>query len=125
MSYVLGVGGVFFRSADPGALSAWYAEHLGIPEAPRDYDADVWHQAGGPTVFAPFPQDTAYFGSDTQMFMLNLRVSDLDAQVKALRAADIEVIVDPQNYPNGRFARLHDPEGNPIELWEPAQEGKT
>ena len=36
-----------------------------------------------------------------------------------LRAAGIEVKMDPQSYPNGRFARVHDPEGNPIELWQP------
>jgi predicted enzyme related to lactoylglutathione lyase len=51
--------------------------------------------------------------------MINFRVSDLDAMVKQLRAAGIEVKVNPEQYPNGRFARLHDPEGNPIELWEP------
>jgi glyoxylase I family protein len=36
-----------------------------------------------------------------------------------LQAAGIEVKVDPESYPYGRFARLHDPEGNPIELWQP------
>jgi glyoxylase I family protein len=46
-------------------------------------------------------------------------VKDLDAMVGQLRAAGIEVAIDPEKYPNGRFARLHDPEGNPIELWEP------
>ncbi len=35
------------------------------------------------------------------------------------RAAGIEVRVDPQRYLNGRFARLREAEGNPIELWEP------
>jgi predicted enzyme related to lactoylglutathione lyase len=50
--------------------------------------------------------------------MINFRVSDLDAMVKQLRAAGIEVTVDLENYPNGRFARLQDPEGNPIQLWE-------
>jgi glyoxylase I family protein len=39
--------------------------------------------------------------------------------VTQLQAAGIEVTVDPEAYPNGRFARLHDPEGNPVELWEP------
>jgi predicted enzyme related to lactoylglutathione lyase len=52
--------------------------------------------------------------------VLNLRVCNLDAIVEQLRAAGVEVLVDPQTYPNGRFARLHDPEGNAIELWEPA-----
>ncbi len=42
-----------------------------------------------------------------------------DAMVQQLRAADIAVTVDPEHYPIGRFARLADPEGNPIELWEP------
>jgi glyoxylase I family protein len=48
--------------------------------------------------------------------MINFRVRDLDVLVVQLRAAGIEVTVDPQKYPNGRFARLHDPEGNPVEL---------
>jgi len=51
--------------------------------------------------------------------MINLRVRDLGAMVKQLRAGNINVSMDPEQYPNGRFARLHDPEGNPIELWQP------
>jgi len=53
--------------------------------------------------------------------MVNFRVRNLDAMVAQLRASDIPVKVDEQSYPNGRFARLHDPDGNPIELWEPAR----
>jgi glyoxylase I family protein len=52
--------------------------------------------------------------------MINFRVRNLDAMVAQLRAENIAVQVDAQHYPNGRFARLHDPEGNPIELWEPS-----
>lgn len=48
--------------------------------------------------------------------MINLRVVNLEAMVAQLRAAGI--FVDPEPYPNGRFARLCDLEGNPIELWE-------
>jgi predicted enzyme related to lactoylglutathione lyase len=51
--------------------------------------------------------------------MVNFRVRDLAAMVAQLRASGIAVKVDPESYPNGRFARLTDPEGNPIELWEP------
>jgi predicted enzyme related to lactoylglutathione lyase len=51
--------------------------------------------------------------------MVNFRVRDLDAMTAQLREAGITVDVDPEPYPNGRFARLHDPEGNPIELWQP------
>ena len=118
MEKVTGIGGVFFRAKDPAALGQWYKEHLGIDLVPADYDHKPWSQEAGPTVFAPFPQDTDYFGGDKQ-WMINLRVRDLEAMIEQLRLAKIDVSVDPQTYPNGRFARLHDPEGNPIELWEP------
>ncbi len=39
--------------------------------------------------------------------------------VGQLRAAGIEVDVDIEEYPNGRFAQLSDPEGNAVQLWEP------
>jgi len=52
--------------------------------------------------------------------MVDFRVRDLDARAAQLQAAGIGIDVDPQPYPNGRFVRLHDPEGNPIELWQPA-----
>jgi len=79
----------------------------------------VWQQAAGPTAFTPFVMDTDYFGSKQQAWMVNFRVRNLDAMVAQLRKSNIEVKVDPEKYSYGRFARLHDPEGNPIELWEP------
>jgi glyoxylase I family protein len=117
---VLGIGGLFFRSNDPKTLAQWYQLHLGIDPVPTDYGQTVWEQTAGPTVFAPFPMSTGYFGSKQQAWMVNFRVRSLDAMVAQLQKANIEVKVDPEKYPNGRFARLHDPEGNPIELWEPA-----
>ena len=53
--------------------------------------------------------------------MINLRVDDLDAMIAQLEAAGIAVETrDEWDEPDvGRFARIHDPEGNPIELWEP------
>lgn len=119
MQRVTGIGGFFFRSKNPAALGQWYKEHLGIELAPADYGRKPWSQEAGPTVFAPFPQDTDYFGRADQNWMINFRVRDLDAMVEQLRAAKIEVTVDAESYPNGRFARLRDPEGNPVELWEP------
>ena len=117
---VLGIGGLFFRSRDPKALAQWYEVHLGIDPVPMDKNHHAWQQAAGPTAFAPFSMTTKYLGPPEQMFMLNFRVRSLDAMVMQLQKANIEVKVDPEKYPNGRFARLHDPEGNPIELWEPA-----
>jgi predicted enzyme related to lactoylglutathione lyase len=122
---VTGIGGFFFRAADPRALAEWYERHLGVNRTPASYTQEPWRQDAGPSVFAPFPKDTKYFGADDRQWMINFRVRDLDAMVAQLRRAGVEVEVDPQAYPNGRFARLKDPEGNPIQLWEPRRPGQT
>jgi len=119
MEHVIGIGGLFFRAINPEALSHWYRENLGIDLVPPDYSQKPWSQEAGPTVFAPFPNDTDYFGDPKKNWMINFRVRDLDAIVKQLRSAGTDVSVDAELYPNGRFARLCDPEGNPIQLWEP------
>jgi len=114
---VTGIGGVFFRARDPKALTQWYREHLGVgPQNPGD---PAWIQQAGQTSFTVFPETSNYFGDATKQFMLNFRVGNLDKLVQQLEAAGIEVKVDPTAYPYGRFARIHDPEGNPIELWQP------
>lgn len=120
MERVTGIGGIFFRAADPGMLASWYATHLGVEPAPESYDVPSWTQQQGPTVFTAMAADSDHFGKRTQSWAINFRVTDLDAMVGQLRAADIDVDVDSQPYPNGRFANLHDPEGNPIQLWEVA-----
>jgi predicted enzyme related to lactoylglutathione lyase len=117
---VVGIGGLFFRATKPDELARWYEEHLGIALVPTDYSAHPWHTEAGVTVFAPFPRGTTYFGNPAQMWMVNFRVRDLDKMAAQLRAKHIDVHSDPQTYPNGRFAHLHDPEGNRIELWQPA-----
>jgi predicted enzyme related to lactoylglutathione lyase len=113
---VLGIGGFFFRAKDPDALRTWYAEHLGVGTG----EHGEWDTASGPSVFAPFPADSDYFAAD-RPWMLNLRVDGLDDMLAALAGAGISVTTDPDwDMPGiGRFARIHDPEGNPIELWEP------
>ena len=120
MEKAIGIGGLFFRAHDPAALGQWYQEHLGVSLTPTSYEDLPWRQEAGPTAFSPFPEATEYFGDSKQIWMVNFRVRDLDAMAAQLQAAGIEIDVDPQHYPNGRFARLHDPEGNPIELWQPA-----
>jgi glyoxylase I family protein len=114
-----GIGGFFFKAKSPKALAQWYSDHLGVSTTPQGDGQEPWTQAAGPTAFQPFNENTKYFGRAEQMFMLNFRVRNLDAMVAQLRRADIKVDVDSQTYPNGRFARLVDPEGNPIQLWEP------
>jgi glyoxylase I family protein len=119
MEKVTGIGGFFFRAKDPKALALWYQQHLGILTIPTSDGETAWQQEAGATAFAPFPETSKYFGDPQKVWMLNFRVRDLDKMAAQLQAAGIEVKVDPESYPYGRFARLHDPEGNPIELWQP------
>ena len=119
MEKVLGIGGFFFRAKDPKALAKWYSRHLGVDETPPDYDHAYWIQQTGPTVFEPFNEDTDYFGDAEYKWMLNFRVRNLPAMIAQLEAAGIEVDLDPTEWPNGRFARIRDPEGNPIAIWQP------
>ena len=116
---VTGIGGLFLRAGDPKGLAAWYKQHFGIGF--ENYTP--WQQQAGPTVFMPFAKDSDYFPLDRQ-WMLNLRVSDLPALLDALRAAGIEVVTKAEwdSPETGRFARVHDPEGNPVELWEPPED---
>ena len=120
---VIGMGGYFFRAEDPAKLKAWYREHLGVGGGcgadPQGQSNEwVWFHQGGPMVFEPFKADTDYFPADRSA-MVNLRVSDLDGLLAGLRAAGIEISQEQAMDGVGRFARIHDPEGNPIELWEP------
>lgn len=117
--FVTGIGGFFFRARDPDAVAAWYFENLGVTLPPRSYDAEVWRQEAGETVFTPFAHDTEYFGDMSKAWMINFRVLDLDAVCAHLSANGNAVEVDPEVYPNGRFATVRDPEGNPIQLWQP------
>ena len=116
---VTGIGGFFFRAHDPKMLAQWYQDHLGVFVIPQSSSDPAWNQQAGPTAFAPFPDKSKYFGDETKQWMLNFRVGDLDKMTAQLEADGITVKVDPTTYPNGRFARIHDPEGNPIELWQP------
>ncbi|MBT1158228.1 VOC family protein [Aminobacter anthyllidis] len=117
MFTVTGIGGFFFRARDPQALAAWYEKHLGISDISRE----VWKQQAGPTILAPFSQDTEYFGRPEQQWLINLRVDDLDAAMSDLKAAGIAVETRAEwDSEVGRFCRIHDPEDNPIELWQPS-----
>jgi len=121
---VLGIGGLFFRARDPDALTAWYRDVLGVGAGCASGDTDpsewYWQAQGGETVFAPFKADTDYFAADKQ-FMINLRVAGLDALVARLDGLGVaaERRAEWDDPATGRFARIHDPEDNAIELWEP------
>ena len=121
MEKVTGIGGLFFRAKDPKVLAKWYSDHLGIDLVPSKPGDSTWRQEAGPCAFQPFPETTTYFGDSSKHWMVNFRVRNIDRMAEQLRAAGIKIEIDPKVYPNGRFARLSDPEGNPVQLWEPQE----
>ena len=116
MQHVTGIGGDFFRSNDPEALAAWYTTHLGIIPPGAD---GPWRQEAGPTVWSPFEAETDYFGRREQGWMINFRVTDLDAMLDQLRQAGATVDDRIEDSDIGRFGWAADPEGIRFELWEP------
>jgi glyoxylase I family protein len=119
MARVSGIGGFFFRAKSPANLAASYETHFEINQVPQAYDQPVWRQEACITIFAPFEDDTTYFGRPLQSWMPNFWVDDLTSAVQDLRDKGVEV----EEYPNGFFARLANLEGNPIQLWQANEPG--
>lgn len=120
MERVTGIGGFFFRAEDPEGLAAWYEAMLGVDRVPQSMEDQPWVQEAGTTAFAPMGRETTMLGDASRSWSINFRVGDLTAMVAQLRSAGVEVEVDPEKYPMGSFANLADPEGNIVQLWEPA-----
>ena len=116
---VTGIGGLFFRAQDPKGLTEWYRTHFGVTMV----GYEPWQQEAGPTVFQPFAETSEHIPAG-KSWMVNFRVSDLDGLLAKLKAAGIAITTDPSwdSPETGRFARVLDPEGNAVELWEPPAE---
>jgi predicted enzyme related to lactoylglutathione lyase len=127
MKRVTGIGGIFFTCQDPEKLKQWYATHLGFALDPYGVKFD-WQQEGDPspvtgyTVWAPFSADTKYFAPSQSGFMINYIVDDMEALVKALKEEGVTVLDEIASYEYGKFVHILDPEGNKLELFEPARE---
>ncbi len=129
MARVTGIGGVFFKSRDPKALTAWYAEHLGIRLNDWGGAAFLWSDevppTTGTTAWSIFPADTKHFGPGGQSAMINYRVDDLDGLLAKLEAAGVTIDPKREDASFGRFAWIVDPDGNRVELWQPLVEEPT
>lgn len=127
MAKVLGLGGLFFKSADPDAMRDWYGRVLGI--AFEGWGGVVFlpetaaaHPGAG-TVFSPFKATSDYFAPSEAPFMFNLMVDDLDAMLARCAEQGVQPLAVLPDEANGRFAHVMDPEGRKIELWQPRPMG--
>jgi predicted enzyme related to lactoylglutathione lyase len=121
---VTGIGGIFFKSAHPQKLQAWYEKHLGFEFQPWGGVNFEWRERNNPkkvgrTVWSLFPKNTAYFKPSRAPFMINYRVENLERLLRQLRAKGVTVEKPIEESEFGRFAWIMDPEGNRLELWEP------
>ena len=117
MAKVTGLGGIFYKVADPDKTRAWYQENLGIG---GEWGAMFPFKQDDPEGFAllsPFKQETDYFGPSAREFMVNLRVDDLDGMIADLEGKGIEIL-SRQDEDYGRFAWIMDPDGVKVELWQ-------
>ena len=124
MKRVTGIGGIFFSAKDPKALAAWYAKHLGVPVEPWGGAAFQWADetgkpTGGMTVWSIGPDPSPNFAPSKAPFMVNYRVADLDALLKALRDEGCNVLDKTEDGEYGKFGWVIDPEGHKVELWQP------
>jgi predicted enzyme related to lactoylglutathione lyase len=119
---VTGIGGIAIRAKQPAKLREWYKVHLGIDVQVWGGAAFHWVDASG----APANGSTAWsvsngadFAPSNASFMVNYRVADLNALLKALREEGCEVLDKVSDSEYGKFGWVMDPEGNKVELWQP------
>ena len=124
MKRVTGVGGIFFKAKDAPSLQAWYKQHLGIDVQPWGGTAFDWTDAegkpvAGTTAWSIDPQESNHFAPSSAPFMVNYRVENLHALVKALKEEGCNVLENIDDSEYGLFGWVIDPEGNKVELWQP------
>lgn len=123
MKKVTGIGGIFFKCADPEKMKAWYSKNLGLNT--NEYGVVFeWYQGAdntkkGFTNWSPFKETTRHFEPSQREFMINYRVENLEALVAELKANGVTVLNEIETYDYGKFVHVLDAEGNKLELWEP------
>lgn len=124
MARVLGVGGVFFKSPDPDRLYEWYVRHLGIVknDEPGISFANSAQPDNSFVVWSAFKSDTRYFEPADKQYMFNLVVDDLAGALQQVVEGGAEIIGDVEKYDFGSFGWFIDPDGNKVELWQPANQ---
>lgn len=126
MGKVTGIGGIFFKCKDPVKMKDWYKTHLGLDT--NDYGATFeWSEIAnttknGSTTWSPFAETSKYFEPSARDFMINYTVTDLEELVEQLKKVGVTIVDKVETYDYGKFVHIMDPEGNKIQLWEPAGE---
>lgn len=123
---VTGIGGIFFKCADPEKMKDWYNKNLGVPAGPYgatfEFRLSDAPEKKGTLTWNPFKQETKYFEPSKKDFMINYRVENIEELVAELKKAGVIICDEIASYEYGKFVHILDPENNKIELWEPVDE---
>ncbi len=119
---ILGIGGVFFKSANRDQMREWYAQHLGLVDKGegvmlpwREHDDSQKEQV---TAWTIFPSSTRYIPAN-QSLMIDYLVDDMDALLDRLKREGVRIDAKRINESYGHFAWIYDSDGNKVELWQP------
>jgi glyoxylase I family protein len=125
--FVVELHGVRYQVKDVGRTASFYTTHLGFALEHQRPPAFATVSLGefklllsGPGASGSRPMPDGRSQEPGGWNRVVLRVADLPARIDELRRAGVRLRNDMEIGPGGRQVQLEDPEGNPIELFEPA-----
>ena len=126
--FVQGVHGVRYQVKDVARSVAFYTTHLGFALEHQQLPAfanvslgDAHLLLSGPQASGSRPMPDGQQQQPGGWNRVVLRVKDLPAFIDALKDAGIHFRNSMETGPGGRQIQVEDPDGNPIELFEPAR----
>ena len=119
---------VRYQVTDVARAAAFYTDHLGFSLDMQHLPAFASVSLGGfilllsgPGASGSRPMPSGEFQQPGGWNRVVLRTADLSAQIDALKNAGVKFRNQVETGPGGRQIQVEDPDGNPIELFEPAR----
>ena len=127
-AFIQGVHGIRYQVKDVARAVAFYTQHLGFRLGRQQLPAfanvslgDVQILLSGPGASGSRPMPGGQHQEPGGWNRVVLKVADLQGFIEALMAAGVRFRNEMETGPGGRQIQIEDPDGNPIELFEPAR----
>jgi glyoxylase I family protein len=126
-SFIVGLRGVRYQVADVSRSIDFYTKQLGfkleakhLPDFAEVSVGDLRLILSGPGASGSRPMPDGRRQEPGGWNRVVLRVTDLSARIEALKKAGLHFRNQLEEGPGGKQVQLEDPDGNPLELFEPA-----